>query len=136
MWVHLEEPEPDSEVLDTTGARVWFRIHARDASGSVLLGMPQRNALLLASCDTKEHFMQKHASADLNMPLLCHVRVSRTVRGSPASSASQGDASQLATYVNHILEAVEAVSWDPASAPNKAYMEIIGILNNCPPHDE
>jgi hypothetical protein len=136
MWVHLEEPEPESEVLDSTGGRVWFRVHARDASGSVLVGVPQRNAFLLASCETKEDFTQKHAAADLNMPLLCHARISRTVRDSAASTSSQGDASQLATYVNHSLEAVETVNWDPASAPNNAYNDVVGILNNCPPHDE
>ncbi len=28
------------------------------------------------------------------------------------------------------------VSWDPTSAPNAAYGDVLGILNTCPPHDE
>ena len=38
--------------------------------------------------------------------------------------------------VNHTLEALEAVTWDPSSAPNAAYGDILTILNNCPAHDD
>eukprot|EP00974_Lingulodinium_polyedra_P051351 4938801-Lingulodinium_polyedra.AAC.1 len=89
MWIHIEEPEPDDEVCDSTGERIWFRTHVRDASGSVLVGVPQRNALSLASCVNKDEFKQKHVEAELNWPLLCHARVSRTVRESTPGGASQ-----------------------------------------------
>ena len=36
----------------------------------------------------------------------------------------------------HTLEQVEAVSWDPKSAPNAAYSDVIGISTNSPQHDE
>ena len=39
-------------------------------------------------------------------------------------------------YVNHVLEKVEPVSWDPLSAPNAAYTDVLAILNNCPPNEE
>ena len=48
MWVHIEEPDPDGEVLDTSGNRIWYRVALRDMSGSVLLGIPQRCALVPA----------------------------------------------------------------------------------------
>ena len=58
------------------------------------------------------------------MPLLCHVRVSRSVR--------QG----VVAYVNHTVETVEPVSWAALSGPNAAYTDVLAILNNCPEHDE
>ena len=140
MWVHLEEPEPEDQVLDSSGGRVWFRVPMRDASGAAQMGVPQRCALTLAGCASKDEFVQKHAAGGLNMPLLCHARVSRNVRGPASGGASQestqGGASQPATYVNHNVEVVESVSWDRLSAPNAAYKDVLSILNNCPPHDE
>ena len=48
MWVHIEEPDPDGEVVDTSGNHIWYRVALRDMSGSVLLGIPQRCALVPA----------------------------------------------------------------------------------------
>ena len=80
VWVHVEELDRDGEVLDTSGNHTWCRVAVRDMSGSVLLGIPQRCALVLAGYSTKEEFSKKHAAGELNMPLLCHARVSRSVR--------------------------------------------------------
>ena len=129
MWVHIEEPDPDAEVLDSSGNHIWYRVALRDMSGSVLLGIPQRSAFVLAGCSTKEDFSKKHAAGELNMPLLCHARVSRSVR-------TKDGASQPVSYVNHTLESVEPVSWAALSAPNAAYTDVLAILNNCPEHDE
>ena len=63
------------------------------------------------------------------MPLLCHARVSRSVR-------TKDGASRSVTYVNHTVETVEPVSWAALSAPNAAYTGVPAILNNCPEHDE
>ena len=63
------------------------------------------------------------------MPLLCQARVSRVLRGTDS-------ATQPAKFVNHTLEMVEPVSWQPSSAPNAAFSYVLAILNNCPPHDE
>ena len=63
------------------------------------------------------------------MPLLCHARVSRSVR-------TKDGASQSVAYVHHTLETVEPVSWAALSAPNAAYTDVLAILNNCPEHDE
>ena len=59
------------------------------------------------------------------MPLLCQVRIFRVVR------AKDGAASSV-QFVNHNLEAVEAVSWAPKSAPNAAFTNVLSILNNYP----
>ena len=48
MWVHIEEPDPDGEVLDPSGTHIWYRVALRDMSGSVLLGIPQRCATVPA----------------------------------------------------------------------------------------
>lgn len=129
MWVHIEEPAPDAEILESSGDRIWYRVALRDISGSVLMGIPQRCAIALAGCSTKEEFTAKHEAGALNMPLLCHARISRGVR-------TKDGAFQPVSFVNHTLEMVEPVSWDPTSAPNAAFTGVLGILNNCPQHDE
>ena len=124
MWCHIEEPDQDGQIQDSSGTHIWYRVPLRDTSGSVQVGIPQRSAFVLAQCCTKEEFERKHAAGELNMPLLCHVRVSRSVR--------QG----VVAYVNHTVETVEPVSWATSSAPNAAYNDVLGILNNCPEHDQ
>ena len=132
MWVHVEEPERDAQVA-VTPDRIWYRVQLRDISGSCTVGVPQRNAFILSGCRSKEEFDQKHLDGELNMPLLCHARVSRQVR--------RADASQLGTfrtlpYMNHTLETIEPVSWHQLSAPNAAYTAVLHILDNCPEHDQ
>ena len=129
MWVHIEEPDPAEGVVDNSGERLWYRVLLRDVSGSVLMGIPQRCALVLANCSSMEEFTKKHADGELNMPLLCQARVSRVLRGTDG-------ATQPVKFVNHTLEMVEPVSWQPSSAPNAAFTEVLAILKNCPPHDE
>ena len=136
MWLHLEEPEAKADVLHQD--RVWYKVCARDVSGGIQVGIPQRNALSLASCSTMEEFVAKHEGGELNMPLLCHVRVSRNIKTlseETLSQGTQGAAAQRA-YVNYIVEDVEAVSWNLGSRPNASYNQVLGILNNCPPHAE
>ena len=128
MWVHIEEPDRDAEVVDGSGERLWYRVATRDISGSVLIGITQRSALTLAGCSSKDEFLAKQGKGELNMPLLCHARVSRIVR-------TIDGAAQSIQFVNHTLEAVEPVNWEAASAPNSAFQIILGILNNCPQHD-
>ena len=53
MWLHVEEPEINKDVVHQD--RVWYKIRARDVSGAIQVGMPQRNALSLASCNTVEN---------------------------------------------------------------------------------
>ncbi len=126
MWIHFEEPDPNEEVLDQGRTRIWFRLTAREAGGATTLGVPERVALKLASTDTREDFLAKHAAGQLNLPLLCHARVTRSTR--------QGTAG--ATFVNHTLQAVEPVSWAVTSAPNAAFEGILRLLNSgCSQHD-
>ena len=123
MWLHVEEPEINKDVVHQD--RVWYKIRARDVSGAIQVGMPQRNALSLASCNTVEEFLEKHASGQLNMPLLCHARVSRSIRPvnedastQGASDLTQGESSgskrsltiRTTGYVNYTVEEVEPVA--------------------------
>ena len=143
MWVHIEEPEPTESILDPSGERIWFITSLKDTSGSVSVGIPQRCALELAKVSDKETFVERHKEGDLNIPLLCHVRISRTVRGVDGASQPVGSSQSSEViddskriYVNLTLEAVEPVSWEPLSAPNAAYTDVLTILNKCPSHDE
>ena len=131
MWVHIEEPDVDTKVLDPkTESRIWFRTHVRDSSGSVEVGIGEKAALTLASVASKDAFLEKHQDGNLGFPLLCHVRISRNTR------ERSGGAGQPAVYVNHTVETIETVAWNPESAPNESYVNVLGILNNCPPHSE
>ena len=134
MWVHLEEPEAESEVTTTgtDGERIWFVATVRDISGSTRLGIPQRCALPLAKCDSKEDFIAKHERGELNTPLLCQVRVSRVVRPKDADGASQPSIGSKSSYVNTTIESIEPVTWEPSSAPNAAFTDILSILKICP----
>ena len=129
MWVHIEEPAPGAEVTDSKGTRIWYHTTVRDISGSVVMGIPERCALQLAQCDSMAAFMNNHSTGGLNMPLLCHARVSRKIR-------DMDGASQSVQFVNHTLETVEATNWERNSAPNAASNDVLTILNNCPQHDE
>ena len=130
MWVHLEEPDPDAEVREASGERVWFRTPLRDASGATSVGVPQKFALELANCTSMQDFLDKHAAGDLNLPLLCHVRIVRTQK------ELNGGRQQPTTVVNHTVASVEPMQWAAAAAPNAAYNEVLSLLNLCPPHEE
>ena len=130
MWAHLEEPDPDMEVKDTTGERIWFRTPLRDATGSTPVGIPQKFALELANASTKEDFLSKHASGQLNLPLLCHVRITRNCK------EMAGGRGEPQTYVNHTVASVEPMQWSSEAAPNAAYKDVLRIVNHCPPHGE
>ena len=139
-WMHLEEPDPLDTVTDKTESRIWYLAMARDMSGSTRLAVPQRNAFKLSSDNSIATFRAKHEAGSLNMPLFCHVRVSRTERGqsdgaTQPTASSAGD-SQAACYVNYTVEDVQPVSWDARNAPNASYNDVLHILNNCPKHDE
>ena len=129
MWVHIEEPTPGSEVTGSTGTRIWYHTTVRHISGSVLMGIPECCALQLAQCDNMAACMTTHRTGGLHMPLLCHARVSRSIR-------DRDGAAQPAQLVNHTLEMVEAFSCDANSAPNAAPTDVLGILENCPQHGE
>ena len=128
MWVHLEEPEPDETVMtgpDAATQRVWFRTRLRDATGATVVGIRERAALMLTSCGSVDDFKDKHQTANLNWPLMCHVRLSRNVRDTTSRK-----------YVNYMVEDVTPVSWSIPEAPNAAYSDLLRLLNMRPPHDE
>ena len=132
MWVHVEEPERSAKVA-VAPDRIWYRVQLRDISGSCTVGVPQRIAFILSGCKSKQEFDDKHLDGDLNMPLLCHARVSRQAR---RADASQPGTFHTLPYMNHTLEAIEPVSWNHLSAPNAAYNDVLHILDNCPEHDQ
>ena len=126
MWVHIEEPESGHSILDATQQRIWYLAQLRDVSGATTVGMPERHALQLASCTSSEQFRRAHEKNSLNMPLLCHVRLSRSIRVSDTGTH----------FINCTVEQVVPVSYSPTSAPNAAYEDLVKLLNACPPHNE
>jgi len=52
------------------------------------------------------------------------------------AGASQPGSVRGGKFVNHVLESVAAVLWNPQSAPDAAYKCVVNLFNNCPPHDE
>ena len=69
------------------------------------------------------------------MPLLIHCRVSRNLRAKDGTSlTTQTDKGDF--YVNHTLEAMEPGNWNPESAPNASFNELLAILQNCLAHDQ
>ena len=106
--------------IPKTESRIWFRSRVRDNSGSVEVGIPEKAAFSLASVTSKDAFLQKHQDGSLGFPLLCHVRISRSTR------ENSGGAVQSAVYVNHVVEAIEIVAWNPESAPNISYEDVLG----------
>lgn len=122
-WLHVEEPQPGDGILDQSGSRVWYHIAGRDASGSAVLGMPQKNAFKLSHATTLADFQEKHGQGVLNMPLFCHARISRTLRGggpNPSSTgATKGQDSLQQAFVNTTIEEIEPVSWDSKAYPTR-----------------
>lgn len=135
LWIHLEEPEPSDNVMESSGQRLWYPTKLRDVSGATTVSLPEKQALKLASADTVANFMEKHASGALNMPLLCNARISRTTQTLPQSK-SQPSSDEAKVFINHSVEEVDPVSWDTGCVPNASYNDVIHILNNCPSHDE
>ena len=41
-WLCLEEPTKDDSIQDKSGTRLWFVTKARDASGAMTLGIPEK----------------------------------------------------------------------------------------------
>lgn len=126
MWVHIEEPDAAQGIKDASGTRIWYLAQLRDVSGATTVGMPERIALRLASCTSAERFIGRHADNSLNMPLLCHVRLSKSTRTSDSG----------VVFINYIVEEVAEVSYELSSAPNAAYEDLVKLLNMCPAHNE
>ena len=56
-WLLVEEPARDEDVVfNEHGGRLWFVTTARDCSGAVRVGCPQRIALALAHAADREDF--------------------------------------------------------------------------------
>ena len=135
-WLMIEEPACTEPVKDKQESRLWFIAKARDASGSVQLGCPQRVALALTQAGDMTEFEEKHRTDALGFPLLVHARISRTMR--PGSSQTGGSTPTEAPreFVSHVLEEFVPVTWSKAEAPNASFENLLAILNNLPHHEE
>lgn len=130
-WLLLEEPAQDEnvEVPNEDGGRLWFVTKARDCSGAVRVGCPQRIAIALANVSDKEEFKQKHTENCLGFPLFVHARLTRSVRQGSGENAGKD-------FVSNTLQEVANVSWTKSEAPNASFKTLLTILNNMPTHEE
>ena len=136
-WARIEEPGLGSEIVDKSRARIWFLTKMSDITGSVQVGIPERTALTLSNCQTKEEFEAVHSRGDLQFPLFHNVRLNR--KGKAFSASQPGEvqgATEAPVYVSHVVEEVSAVTYTGDDAPNAAYCDILTILSQCPRHDE
>ncbi len=130
-WLLVEEPaqDEDVEVTNEDGGRLWFVTKARDCSGAVRVGCPQRIALALANVTEKADFKAKHGENSLGFPLFVHARLTRSVRQGSGQNAGK-------EFVSNTLQAVANVSWTKSEAPNASFLSLLSILNNLPAHEE
>ena len=105
-WLLVEEPakDEDVEVANEDGGRLWFVAKARDCSGAVRVGCPQRVALTLASVTEKGDFKAKHGENSLGFPLFVHARLTRSVRQGSGQNAGK-------EFASSTLQDAENVSW-------------------------
>ena len=130
-WLLVEEPAQDEEVEVTKedGGRLWFVTKARDCSGAVRVGCPQRIALALANAAAKEDFKANHGDNSLGFPLFVHARLTRSVRRGSGHNSGKD-------FVSNTLQEVANVSWTKSEAPNASFHSLLTILNNLPAHEE
>ena len=143
MLATLEEPTGPVIVEGTD--RIWFIGKLREFSGCVDVGVPERIALQLTGLD-KASFLDAHASGTLQFPLLCNMRVSRTISSGASGSSGayslgilgSSGASQPSTktFVNTTIQEAKPVDWSNNMVPNAAYQDVLSLLNVLPRNEE
>ena len=130
-WLMIEEPAGHEavEVEHENGSRLWLVAKARDCSGTVRVGCPQRIAIALANATDKEDFKEKHKSNCLGFPLFVHARITRSVKQGSGHNAGK-------EFVSNTLQEVANVCWTEKEAPNASFQELLNILNNLPSNEE
>ena len=130
-WLMVEEPaqHEDVEITNADDGRLWFVTKARDCSGAVRVGCPQRIALALANATEKGDFKAKHGENSLGFPLFVHARLTRSVRQGSGQNAGK-------EFVSNTLQEVANVSWTKSEAPNASFHSLLAILNNLPANEE
>jgi hypothetical protein len=130
--------EPSGSVTAEGTDRVWFVTKFREFSGAAEASMSERVALQLSGLD-RAGFIEAHNSGTLQFPLLCNLRVSRSVTtaASAQSGASQpGDHAYKKTFVNHVIQDARPIDWNSSLAPNAAYENVLTVLNKWPRNEE
>ena len=126
--------EPSGSVTPEGADRIWFVTKFREFSGAAEASMPERVALQLTGLD-RAGFMEAHRDGTLQFPLLCNMRVSRSI--STQSGASQPDvAKDTKKFVNHVIQDARAIDWNNSIAPNAAYEGVLTVLNQWPGNEE
>ena len=121
--------EPSGSVTCEGADHIWFVTKIREFSGAAEVWMPERVALGLTGLD-RAAFMDAHAAGSLQFPLLCNLRVSRSV------SERQPIEPHYRTWVNNVVQEAKPIEWTRNMAPNKAYDNVLHMLNKLPGNEE
>jgi hypothetical protein len=132
-FVEVEAPPMGTNVWTQDKKRIWLsRVRINDLTGSGDVAMREKAALQLAGLDpddaqSPKKFEQMVSLGHVQFPLLCSVRINVVARGNNESSSSQSDGQG---EINKVI--VEAAEQDLAASPNKAYLELLAFVNQCP----
>ena len=77
-WARVDEPMRGTNILEKSKERIWLLTKVFVTSGSVKAAVPERVALALFPCASKEEFIQAHDAGQVQFPLFHNVRLSRT----------------------------------------------------------
>ena len=132
-FVEVEAPPMGTNVWTQDKNRIWLsRVRINDLTGSGDVAMREKAALQLAGLDhedpqAKTKFEQMLSLGHLQFPLLCSIRINTIPRANGESTSSQPDDQG---EVNKVI--VEAAEQDMASRPNKAFLELLKFIKQCP----
>ena len=130
--------EPSGSVIAQGTERIWFVTKFREFSGAAEASMSERVALQLSGLN-REGFLEAHSSGTLQFPLLCNLRVSRSVATSASGQAGASQPSihaDVKTFVNHVIQDARPIDWTSRVAPNAAYENVLSVLNKLPGNEE
>jgi hypothetical protein len=132
-FVEVEAPQMGTNVWTHDKKRIWLaKVRINDLTGCCEVAMREKAALQLAGLDPEDEqspkkFEEMMELGHVQFPLLCSVRINVVARVNKDSSNSQVDGQG---EINKVI--VEAVEQDLAASPNRAYLELLAFVNQCP----
>jgi len=130
-WCLVAMPASNIESITTKdGTRLWFQTCVRDLTGILQrIWMNEESALALSGLPDKNAFIKAWQDGDQAFPIVCAIKILRTVR--EASDDSQTTASQSyesKKFVNYQI--VQACDQPLGEAPTTANLKLVGMLKH------
>jgi len=130
-WCQVAMPASNIESITTKdGTRLWFQTSIRDLTGLVQrVWVNEESALALSRLPDKNAFIKAWQDGDQAFPIVCAIKILRTVR--EASDDSQTTASQSyesKKFVNYQI--VQACDQSLGEAPTQATLPLVDMLKH------